>query len=410
MERDETGTRKVDPYHLLFQGGQFYLLGRSHERDALRVFRLSRIRGKVAYATKAEHDFRRPTREDFDPREYANRADVAVRRDAVGTAEVLVSERIAWQVERHFGRFGEVRPGDDGSVVFATPYASARQVASWVLRLGEHVQRPRPARAGGRGRRARRAARRAPRRRRPRARRARRPARAARRRRGHGRPEPPRPGRHRDPAGALRAPRHARVDPHRGRPRAASCSTPPSVRERLQISDRELREDINVLNVVNFGGGSYVLYAEVTDDGHDRGRPRALRGQLRAPGAAAARRGQGARRRDRPHRRAPARGRADVGAREDRRRAGRGPDGAGPAGREHGRRRLRHRARRQRGDRRRPDCCGSTTTSPTRTSSSSGRSSRTRSSTGARAGTSPRSTRRATTSATSGWTASATRR
>ena len=55
MERDETQARKVDPYHLLYQGGQFYLLGRAHERNAVRVFRLSRIRGKVAYATKAEH-------------------------------------------------------------------------------------------------------------------------------------------------------------------------------------------------------------------------------------------------------------------------------------------------------------------------------------------------------------------
>src|ERR671934_235855 len=73
MERDAVGARKVDPYHLLFQGGQFYLLGRSHERKAMRVFRLSRIRGKVAYATKAEHDFKRPA--DFDPRAYANRAE-----------------------------------------------------------------------------------------------------------------------------------------------------------------------------------------------------------------------------------------------------------------------------------------------------------------------------------------------
>jgi predicted DNA-binding transcriptional regulator YafY len=37
--------------------------------------------------------------------------------------------------------------------------------------------------------------------------------------------------------------------------------------ERMQISDAELREDINVLNVVNFGGGSYVLYAEINDAG-----------------------------------------------------------------------------------------------------------------------------------------------
>jgi proteasome accessory factor C len=36
--------------------------------------------------------------------------------------------------------------------------------------------------------------------------------------------------------------------------------------ERLQLSDEELREDINVLNVVNFGGGSYVLYAEILEE------------------------------------------------------------------------------------------------------------------------------------------------
>ena len=35
----------------------------------------------------------------------------------------------------------------------------------------------------------------------------------------------------------------------------------------MQISEAELREDINVLNVVNFGGGSYVLYAEIDEDG-----------------------------------------------------------------------------------------------------------------------------------------------
>src|SRR6202030_4200658 len=36
--------------------------------------------------------------------------------------------------------------------------------------------------------------------------------------------------------------------------------------ERLQISEEELREDVSVLNVVNFGGGSYVLYAEINDE------------------------------------------------------------------------------------------------------------------------------------------------
>src|SRR6266516_4526830 len=139
MERDEVSARKVDPYHLLFRSGQFYLLGRAHERDALRVFRLSRIRGKVAYATKAEHDFKRP--QDFDPRAYADRIHWQFG-DPVGEAEIVVGERIAWQIERHFGRYGrfEEPPGGAGGRLFVTEYANARQLLAWVLGLGDHAR------------------------------------------------------------------------------------------------------------------------------------------------------------------------------------------------------------------------------------------------------------------------------
>src|SRR5205085_10332234 len=138
MERDEVGSRRVDPYQLLYQGGQFYLVGRSHERNAIRVFRLSRIRGKVGYSTKAEHDFQRPA--DFDPRAYANRIQWQFG-EPTGTAEVWIGSRIAWQLERHFGRYGEMRPaGDEGDRVFITRYANARQLIAWVLGLGEHAR------------------------------------------------------------------------------------------------------------------------------------------------------------------------------------------------------------------------------------------------------------------------------
>jgi predicted DNA-binding transcriptional regulator YafY len=45
LQRDEVSDRKVDPYHLVFREGQFYLIGHSHERGEVRVFRLSRIEG-----------------------------------------------------------------------------------------------------------------------------------------------------------------------------------------------------------------------------------------------------------------------------------------------------------------------------------------------------------------------------
>ncbi|WP_205696450.1 YafY family protein [Conexibacter sp. SYSU D00693] len=260
MERDEVGARKVDPYHLLFQGGQFYLLGRSHERDALRVFRLSRMRGKVAYATKAEHDFKRPA--DFDPRAYANRADWQFG-DPIATAEIRVSERIAWQVERHFGRFGEVRPAEDGTgdVVLHTEYAVPRLLVAWVLRLGEHAEVLGPPELVTAVRD--------------------RVELLASRHEGELELAPvvgtgPAP---READGAGDGKREAAIRPERfarlvtlasiliDAGRAGRRLELADVLDRLQVSEAELREDVNVLNVVNFGGGSYVLYAEVHEDG-----------------------------------------------------------------------------------------------------------------------------------------------
>ena len=118
MERDDLGhaPRRSLPAPV---PGQPVLRRRPLARArAIRVFRLSRIRGKVGYATKAEHDFQRPA--DFDPRGYANRIDWQFG-DSIGTAEVWICSRIAWQIERHFGRYGEMRPADDDETACSRP-------------------------------------------------------------------------------------------------------------------------------------------------------------------------------------------------------------------------------------------------------------------------------------------------
>ena len=347
MARDDTGTRRVDPYHLLFKG-EFYLLGYAHEREALRVFRLSRIRGKVAYATKAEHDFKGPP-EGFDPRPYANRADWQFGEPA-GTAEVWISERIAWQIERHFGRFGEVEPaGTAGDIVFSTPFADHRQLAAWVLRLGEHA-------------------------------------------RVLGPPELERElaervellyERHRGPTLAIAEPVASEEDglaeeatPASGATRRNEAAIRPERFARLvtlasiliragRAGDqarrpRGLRDDADLRRRAARGHQRaqrrelrWRLVRALCRDRRgrrDRGRSRALLGQLRPSRPTAPGRGQGARRSDRPDRRAPARGLAAVGPREDRGRARRRSDGAGASRRRCQRRRLARRARSLGGD------------------------------------------------------------
>ena len=266
MERDELGTRRVDPYQLLYQGGQFYVVGRSHERCAIRVFRLSRIRGKVGYATKAEHDFQRPA--NFDPRAYANRIQWQFG-EPIGNAEIWIGRRIAWQIERHFGRYGETRPAsEDDDLLFITPYANSRQLIAWVLGLGEHARILGPPelarelrerlrlvieRHSGEPRTA--AVAEPP---------------VASARQSAGAPQD-NDGNGHHPDAAIRPERFARlvtlasilIDAGRAGRRLDAGE----LCRALKISDQELREDISVLNVVNFGAGTYVLYAEIDLDG-----------------------------------------------------------------------------------------------------------------------------------------------
>jgi proteasome accessory factor C len=260
MERDETAKRKVDPFHLVFRGGQFYLIGHAHERDAVRVFRLSRIQGKVGYASKAEHDFAPP--EDFDRRDYGQRADWQLG-EIRGRAKIFVRDRIAWLIERDFAEFGELRPAkkSDGAPgkgsVFETDYASPRELIAWVLRWRQNAQVLAPdelreeadSRLG-----------------------------LLHDRHDNGfepaeiverplREAPPRSRSNGRGEAAIRPERFARlvtlagllIESAKGEERLGVAD----LRNRLELTDEELREDIDLLNVVNFGGGTYVLYAEI---------------------------------------------------------------------------------------------------------------------------------------------------
>ena len=263
MERGETEKRKVDPYHLVFRGGQFYLIGHSHERDAVRVFRLSRIQGKVGYASKAEHDFSPP--EDFDRRDYGSRADWQLG-ETKGTAKIFIRERIAWLIERDFGAYGELRNAkkSDGAPgkgrVFETSYASERELIAWVLRWRQNAEvlAPDDLREEAEKRRD-----------------------LLLKRHENGfspakvvdRPLDEQPKRSRSNGrgeAAIRPERFARLVTLAGMLIEAAKKGErlqvADLRERLELTEDELREDVELLNVVNFGGGTYVLYAEILGD------------------------------------------------------------------------------------------------------------------------------------------------
>ncbi len=401
--RDAEEKRKVDPYQLLYQRGQFYLIGYSHERQDIRVFRLSRIRGKVSYSSKAEHDFARPG--GLRPPLVRHPHGLAARRVRGHRAHLAfaarrLADRAPLRTRRHDparrGGRRRARPtapcsrpstptrarsshgcssSATGRACWARPSSSKLGAERLELVVERHTRHVRHRQAEGAPVRAAGA-------------RSRTTARATRR------------------SGPSASPaRHAREHPDQGCARGREARARSAVRgaerdragaagghrrpERRQLRRRQLRR-------VRRGRGR-----------HDRGGPRALRRQLRPPRAPPSASGEGARRCDRPDRRAHPEGIARVRAQEDHRRARAGS-----------RRRTGSRSRARRATTRTSRACSarassrtdwwrSTTTRRTRTTSRRAGSSRTSSPTAARAGTSSRSTSSATTRARSGWTGSA---
>jgi predicted DNA-binding transcriptional regulator YafY len=257
--RDERAEREVDPYSLLYLGGNWYMVGYAHEREATRIFRLSRIQGRITFKTRAEHDFASPR--DFDVSRYRDRAPWQLDDDSA-TATVALSPLVAWWVAQMFGTYGTVEIRDDGSGIFTTDFTSTNALLTWVLSLGAEAEllAPEAARAA---------------------------AQAALDAVVERHTAPPRIAAPvpRDPDADEDAPATERgtIAPDKVVPAErfarllalmtrllAACEDSPhasvpvsDLRTALNIDRKVLDEDLTLLNLINFGGGCYALYAKI---------------------------------------------------------------------------------------------------------------------------------------------------
>jgi proteasome accessory factor BC len=252
ISRDELADRTVNPYALLPDNGIWYVVGYDLDRDDIRTFRVSRIRGEIKFATRRERDFRTPT--DFDIEQYRGRPPWQVGEIA-GEARIEVRGDTAWWVQRAYGLTGRLEEGG----VFVTDYSSIPQLASWVLRQDgravplepEELRREvaaslRRVRTGHEGK----------------------------------APEPAResPVRATDgvvdrPAGPVAPERFAVLQALLAYLLAACGEGKDAVIPAAELLSKfpsvpaeELEEHLSLLNLVNFGGGCYTIYAELTND------------------------------------------------------------------------------------------------------------------------------------------------
>src|SRR6187455_243163 len=125
-QRDKVSERTLNPYALRLDEGVWYVVGQDLDRAAVRTFRVSRIRGDIRFATRRERDFRLPPDFDVDAHRVPRPWQIG---DTVGTARIAVQDDTAWWVHRTLADAGELIDG-----VFETPFARIEPLAGWVLR------------------------------------------------------------------------------------------------------------------------------------------------------------------------------------------------------------------------------------------------------------------------------------
>jgi len=136
----EPHRRRVNPYHAVGYRSQWYLVGKCHYKESVRVFAVSRITN----ATVTDDDFFVP--DDFDFEDYVGEHFGIFRSEEEHTVCVrFVPDAAPYVLEREWHPSQTVERNADGSVELTFPVSHLFEVKRWVLSWGPEAEVLEPA-------------------------------------------------------------------------------------------------------------------------------------------------------------------------------------------------------------------------------------------------------------------------
>jgi predicted DNA-binding transcriptional regulator YafY len=122
--------RELEPYGLVHRRGHWYIVGRDRVRSEVRAFRVSRIRGGIAFTSQ-----RYEIPEEFDASLHLRGEAYEIGREDHTIAVVRFSPGMRWWPEQNLPDAPR-RDVGDGSTDVDVPVANFDALASWVIGFG----------------------------------------------------------------------------------------------------------------------------------------------------------------------------------------------------------------------------------------------------------------------------------
>lgn len=139
MHSDTTTVRKVDPYKMWYFDGTFFLIGRCHRNDDVRMFVVDRIKAMKILS----ENFRVPS--DFSVEEYMRDSFGVIHGEKVKVVVRFDKEIAGYIKEKRWHSSQMLKQHKDGSITATFTIAGMSEIKYWILSYGHHAEVLEPA-------------------------------------------------------------------------------------------------------------------------------------------------------------------------------------------------------------------------------------------------------------------------
>lgn len=140
LSSNRTTQRRIRPYHVFNNRGDWYLVAWDELRNEPRIFALHRIRRATptteSYEVAKDFDFRRYMSEAFSVIKGGRPVEVAIR---------FSPRQARWMRERKWHRTARVQEALDGGLVLRLKIAETSEIKRWALQFGSEATVLKPA-------------------------------------------------------------------------------------------------------------------------------------------------------------------------------------------------------------------------------------------------------------------------